>query len=218
MSSWSATLLAAAEVMPARSSSPLDRVVQIVGGHGDPSVQLQANRLTGELAAVTGAQPVFLPVPGLVSSPALRRALVKDSSIGDVMKSWKELDLALVGIGSLEPSPLLRQSGNALTETEQDQLRAAGAVGDVCLRFFDVNGATVKTSLDERVMSITPADLMQVPRRVGVAGGASKYPAIRAALRGAWVNVLVTDLDTARGLVEDTEARPADLLSAEGLG
>ena len=70
----------------------------------------------------------------------------------------------------------------------------------------------------QRVMSITPADLMQVPRRVGVAGGASKYPAIRAALRGAWVNVLVTDLDTARGLVEDTEARPADLLSAEGLG
>jgi len=218
VSSWSATLLAAAEVMPARSTSPLDRVVQIVGGHGDPSVQVQANRLTGELAAVTGARPVFLPAPGLVSSPALRRALVKDASIGDVMKSWKELDLALVGIGSLEPSPLLRQSGNALTEAEQDQLRNAGAVGDVCLRFFDVNGATVKTSLDERVMSITPADLMQVPRRVGVAGGASKGKAIRAALRGAWVNVLVTDLDTARSLVEDTEARPADLLSAEGLG
>jgi DNA-binding transcriptional regulator LsrR (DeoR family) len=60
-------------------------------------------------------------------------------------------------------------------------------------------------------MSITPADLIQVPRRVGVAGGATKYPAIRAALRGAWVNVLVTDLDTARALVEDVEARPADI-------
>jgi hypothetical protein len=70
----------------------------------------------------------------------------------------------------------------------------------------------------QRVMSITPADLMRVPRRVGVAGGAGKCRAIRAALRGAWVNVLVTDLDTARALVEDTEARPADLLSAEGLG
>jgi len=179
-------------------------------GAGEP-----AYRRTGRCH---GRPPMFVPAPGLVSSPALRRALVRDASIGDVMKSWKELDLALVGIGSLEPSPLLRQSGNALTEAEQDQLRNAGAVGDVCLRFFDVNGVTVKTSLDERVMSITPADLMQVPRRVGVAGGASKYLAIRAALRGAWVNVLVTDLDTARGLVEDTEARPADLLSAEGLG
>jgi DNA-binding transcriptional regulator LsrR (DeoR family) len=52
-------------------------------------------------------------------------------------------------------------------------------------------------------MSSAPADLSQVPRRVGVAGGASKYRAIRAALRGAWVNVLVTDLDTARALAHD---------------
>jgi DNA-binding transcriptional regulator LsrR (DeoR family) len=67
-------------------------------------------------------------------------------------------------------------------------------------------------------MSITPADLMQVPRRVGVTGGVSKYRAIRAALRGAWVNVLVTDLDTGRALVEDTEVRLADLLPAGVLG
>jgi DNA-binding transcriptional regulator LsrR (DeoR family) len=205
VSSWSATLLAAAQVMPARTTSRLDRVVQIVGGHGDPSVQVQANRLTGDLAAVTGARPVLLPAPGLLSSPALRRALIKDPSIGEVMKSWKELDLALVGIGSLEPSPLLRQSGNALTEDEQDQLRSAGAVGDVCLRFFGADGAPLNTPLDQRVVSITPADLMRVPRRVGVAGGASKYRAIRAALRGGWVNVLVTDLDTARGLAEDAD-------------
>jgi DNA-binding transcriptional regulator LsrR (DeoR family) len=52
-------------------------------------------------------------------------------------------------------------------------------------------------------VSITPADLMKVARRVGVAGGASKYRAIRAALLGGWVNLIVTDLDTARGLAED---------------
>ena len=203
VSSWSATLLAAARVMPARTSSRLNRVIQLVGGHGDPSVQVQANRLTGDLAAVTGARPVLLPAPGLVSSPALRRALVRDPAIGEVMKSWKELDLALVGIGSLEPSPLLRQSGNALTQDEQEALRGAGAVGDVCLRFFDADGAALKTSLDQRVVSITATDLMRVPRRVGVAGGSGKCRAIRAALRGGWVNVIVTDLDTARRLAEE---------------
>jgi len=135
----------------------------------------------------------------------LRRALIQDPSIGDVMKSWQELDLALVGIGSLEPSPLLRQSGNALTEDEQAELRGAGAVGDVCLRFFDADGRSIETPFNQRIMSITPADLIAVPRRVGVAGGASKYRAIRAALRGGWVNVLVTDLDTARGLAQDAE-------------
>jgi DNA-binding transcriptional regulator LsrR (DeoR family) len=98
---------------------------------------------------------------------------------------------------------LLRQSGNALSDAEQDQLRAAGAVGDVCLRFFDEDGMMLDTPLDQRVVSITPADLRQVPRRIGVAGGANKYRAIRAALRGGWVNVIITDLDTARGLAED---------------
>jgi DNA-binding transcriptional regulator LsrR (DeoR family) len=60
------------------------------------------------------------------------------------------------------------------------------------------------------VVSITPADLRHVPRRIGVAGGASKYRAIRAALRGAWVNVIITDLDTARGLVADADGPLAD--------
>jgi len=55
-------------------------------------------------------------------------------------------------------------------------------------------------------VSISPGDLRQVPRRIGVAGGANKYRAIRAALRGGWVNVLITDLDTARGLAEDADA------------
>jgi DNA-binding transcriptional regulator LsrR (DeoR family) len=170
-------------------------------------VQADGGSLTGDLAAVTGARPMLLPAPALVSSPALRRALIKDPSIGDVMKSWQELDLALVGIGSLEPSPLLRQSGNALTEDELGELRGAGAVGDVCLRFFDADGRSIETPLSRRIMSVTPADLIRVPRRVGVAGGASKYRAIRAALRGGWVNVLVTDLDTARGLVEDAASQ-----------
>ncbi len=63
------------------------------------------------------------------------------------------------------------------------------------------------------MVSITPADLRQAPRRIGVAGGANKYRAIRAALRGGWVNVLITDLDTARGLAQDADS---PLASAHG--
>jgi DNA-binding transcriptional regulator LsrR (DeoR family) len=34
-----------------------------------------------------------------------------------------------------------------------------------------------------------------------VAGGSAKFAAIAAALKGGWVNTLVTDLDTAHGLL-----------------
>jgi len=55
VSSWSATLLAAVEVMRPKRTQVADTVVQVVGGVGSPEVQMQATRLTGRLAEVTGA-------------------------------------------------------------------------------------------------------------------------------------------------------------------
>jgi len=44
---------------------------------------------------------------------------------------------------------------------------------------------------------------MAVPRRIGVAGGDRKFSAIRAALRGGWVNTLITDLAMAKRLIKE---------------
>jgi DNA-binding transcriptional regulator LsrR (DeoR family) len=182
-----------------------EQVVQIVGGLGDPAVQMQATRLTGRFADLTGAIPVFLPAPGLVGNPTVRRTLMNDKPVAEVAALWKKLTLALVGIGSLQPSPLLQRSGNAMAEAEQEELRRLGAVGDVCFRYFDADGKAVRSKLDQRLIGITPAELMQVPRRVGVAGGDRKFSAIRAALRGKWINVLITDLALAQRLVADDD-------------
>jgi DNA-binding transcriptional regulator LsrR (DeoR family) len=202
IASWSETLITAVEAMRPKNAKVVEQVVQIVGGVGDPQVQVQATRLASRLASLTGATPVFLPAPGLVSSPAVRRALLKEASVVDVMAAWRRLTMALVGIGSLEPSPLLRRSGNAIAEEEQEEMRRLGAVGDVCYRFFDERGVLVKSKLDQRVVGISPAELSRVERRVAVAGGERKFSAIRAALLGGWVNVLITDLAMARRLAE----------------
>ncbi|SDO91139.1 DNA-binding transcriptional regulator LsrR, DeoR family [Nakamurella panacisegetis] len=203
VSSWSESLIAAVDVMRPKNITVVDKVVQIVGGLGDPAVQMQATRLTGRLADLTGGTPVFLSAPGLVGSPAIRKALMRDPSVKEVTELWSRLTVALVGIGSLEPSPLLQRSGNALAETEQEELRSLGAVGDVCFRYFDADGKSVSSNLDQRLIGITPRELMQIPRRIGVAGGSRKFSAIRAALRGGWVNVLITDLEMARRLVAE---------------
>jgi DNA-binding transcriptional regulator LsrR (DeoR family) len=203
VSSWSETLIAAVDIMRPKNITVVDNVVQIVGGLGDPAVQMQATRLTGRLADLTGATPVFLSAPGLVGSPAIRKALMSDPSVREVTELWSRLTVALVGIGSLDPSPLLRRSGNALAESEQDELRSLGAVGDVCFRYFDADGKPVSSKLDQRLIGITPAALMKIPRRIGVAGGTRKFSAIRAALRGGWINVLITDLEMAHRLLTD---------------
>lgn len=201
ISSWSATLLATVEAMRPGTRLDVEAVTQLVGGIGAPQVQVDATRMLDRFATVTNARPIFLPTPGLVSDPALRRALIRDPAVLTAHQAWQELTVALVGIGSVQPSPLLQRSGNAIDATTQTDMKSLGAVGDVCLRFFDDDGALVNSPLDERVLGISPEVLKKVPRRIGIAGGANKLTAIRAALRGGWVNTLVTDLATARNLL-----------------
>ena len=180
ISSWSATLLAAVDVMKPKHVPVADRVVQIVGGLGSPEVQLQATRLTGRLAELTGARPAFVPSPGLVGSAALQRALVEDAGVRDVMASWRDITVALVGVGSLEPSPLLRRSGNAVAEADQAELRALlrgeggppeqeGLAHDLTAPGPDpVHGASV--ALDDLVRALHD----RPSRRRGGAGGPAR--------------------------------------------
>ena len=201
ISSSSATLLAAVTFLGRATSPVVTDVVQLVGGVGEPQVQIDANRLLTTFASATGATPIFLPAPGLLGSAAAQHSLMSDPAVQQVSARWSELTTALVGIGALEPSPLLAQSGNAIAEADQEVLRSLGAVGDICLRFFDESGTLIESELDQKVIGIRPEQLMSVPRRIAVAGGIRKLAALRGALLGGWVNVLITDSVAAHELI-----------------
>jgi len=202
ISSWSQTLLAVVDRMRPFRVSGAERVVQLMGGFGNSSVQTQGNRLLTEFARLVGATAIFVPAPALVGSRTVRESLLNDPAMESVAKDWANLTMAIAGIGSLPPSPLLRASGNAADLADQDRLHAAGAVGDVCQRFFDSDGELVPSALDDRVVGIDADTLRETPRRVGIAGGESKHKAISAAVRGKWVNVLITDTATAAALLK----------------
>ncbi len=202
ISSWSATLMALVDAMHSTTRKGDMRVVQILGGVGDPSAEIHASRLTSRFADLIGGQAVFLPAPGIVGSPAMLNVILDDIYVRETMAGFEQVTTALVGIGAIEPSKLLAASGNIFSQTELDLLRARGAVGDVLLRFFDLEGKAVLTPLNERVVSMSLTQLARVDRSVGIAGGTRKRPAILGALRGGWINVLITDQFTARWLLE----------------
>ena len=79
-------------------------------------------------------------------------------------------------------------------------------MGDICLRFYDADGARVDSDVDRRVIGVTLDQLKRADRSVGIAGGERKYEAIRGALRGRWVNVLITDSTTAERLLGEPAA------------
>ena len=203
ISSWSATLLAAVDAMRRLPRVAADRVLQLMGGVGNPAAEQHAARLTQRFAELTGAKPTFLLAPGIAPSAQARKVLLQDRYVKEAMAALDDVSLALVGIGALEPSSLLQSSGNIYSERELLALGERGAVGDVCLRFFDADGKPVSTDVDKRVIGVTLQQLTSADRSVGVAGGERKYDAIRGAVRGGWINVLITDVATAERLLAD---------------
>lgn len=201
ISSRSASLLALIEAMAPLTSDSADIVVQTLGAVGNPAMRAQATRLTDRLSQLTGAEPVYLSTPGVVDSDAVRAGLLSDPYIAETATAWSRLSLILTGIGSSQPSPQRQSWGHALPQRDLDALSALHAVGDVCLNFFDREGALVDSGLRDRVIGIGVDDLLRVPRRIGVAGGPTKIDAIRAAATGQWINILVTDHLTAQQLV-----------------
>lgn len=201
ISSWSRSLFAMVDALHPGDYCKGGKVVQILGGVGNLSVQQEAMYLAQRFAAVVGASAVLLQAPAVVVSAEARRILSREPMIGETVKHFEHLDLALVGIGCSEPSRLLAKSGNVFSRQERTELSRLGAVGDICFRYFDSQGMPIKSPLMQRVIGIEPASLKKVARVVGVAGGQRKSQAILAALRGGWINMLITDRKTAEDLL-----------------
>jgi len=204
--SWSRSLRATVEALKNTKNSEAKFVVEMLGDVGDPSAQHEAALTTQQFSEIVHAEPMFLRVPGVVPTKEIRDILLKnDFHVQDAFRLLDRVELALVGIGTCEIVPPLTGGDNFFTAKEFEVAKKAGAVGQVNLRFIDKDGKPVATKLDDRIIGITLKQLKQAETRIGVAGGASKYQAIRAALRGGWINTLATDVDTAKWLLVNAQ-------------
>ena len=202
ISSWSAALFEMINAMHPSKASAESKVVQILGGLGNPAAQTHATHLTQRLASLIGGSAILLPAPGITSSPEAKRVLMKESYVRAAAALFDNVNLVLVGIGTLEPSKLLASSGNVFSPQELTSLQKQGAIGDICLQFFDAAGIPVRTALAERVIGITLPQVKRARRVVALAGGKRKIHAILGALNGKWINVLITDRWTAKAVLE----------------
>lgn len=112
ISSWSASLLEMINAMHPTKTGSANKVVQILGGLGNPAAQMHATHLTQRLAYLIEGTAVLLPVPGITTSIEARKVLLKESYVQTAMDLFDRMDMVLVGIGAVEPSRLLASSGN----------------------------------------------------------------------------------------------------------
>ncbi|MBF0948596.1 MAG: sugar-binding transcriptional regulator [Atopobium sp.] len=140
------------------------------------------------------------PSPLVVSSRQVRDALLDEKSLQDVSTMTEYADMSVVGIGAAVEGATVLRNG-ILNEGELAVLKMQGAVGDVLNHFMDKDGTLIKTEIEDRVISTDLDKLRQLKNVVGVAGGKDKVTAIKAVLNGGYLNVLITDSDTAAELL-----------------
>jgi DNA-binding transcriptional regulator LsrR (DeoR family) len=198
--SWGRTLHAmVAAIQPQRTRDT--RVIQIIGGLGQPTAEVHATELCRRMANALTSDLVLLPVPGIMESRQAKEAVLTDSNIQKVLALFRQIDVAYVGIGAPGQDSVMLTDSTIMRHKDLDEMIRLGAVGDIAVRFFNRSGEPIQSELDERVIGIRLEELKQIERRVGVSGGLKKVDTVRAALLAGYVNILITDQRLAEALL-----------------
>jgi DNA-binding transcriptional regulator LsrR (DeoR family) len=174
----------------------------MIGALGTPDPQIDGGELARSYARAFGGRYRLFPAPALVESPQVQAAIMQERPIRDTLDLARKVDIAVLGIGTTDPAMSSFVRAEYLTPKEVREVAEAGAVGDICAAHFDIHGTILDIYITARVIGVSDADLMKIPFRLGVAGGAIKAPAILGALRSGLLSALVTDDLAARKVLE----------------
>lgn len=138
------------------------------------------------------------PAPRYAQSPADHQMWCSNYLFNNVADIAKQADVIFVGIGALtQQSPIFKDGFITLQQLEM--LTQQGAIGEVLGRFIDTNGDVIDSEINKL---ITSYDIRSNPcPRIAAAYGEDKRQVIFSAIKGGWVNGLVTDEHTARWLL-----------------
>ena len=185
------------------------RNVKIVPFLGTPGVtQLDSwdattysNTLATKVGNLLHCASYNLSAPMYVDGEKEKELIEGIDEISKVLHMAETADMTLIGIGSMQKDSSIIKAG-IRTEEEYKELIQKGAVGEVVGRIYDKNGQTVDEDLQRKMIGISLDKIAKIPVRVGISYGKDKIEAIKGAIAGGLVNVLVTDVPTAELLLK----------------
>jgi DNA-binding transcriptional regulator LsrR (DeoR family) len=168
------------------------------GRHGGAS----AFEVVQSIAARTGGQGWFLPVPFIADTPSDCTVLKGQAVVDQTLSVARSADLNLISVGEVDELALIRRQ-EMISSTELAALHAAGAVADTAGHFFSADGTPVTDHpLDGRVVALSIEEMDLIPT-VLLAAGREKIKAVRALLSSGLVDAMIIDGDTAVHLLDE---------------
>jgi len=203
--SWGKTIYHVVNSLSPKEKVPID-VVQVIGAAGTKNPAIDAPDLIRQLATTYGGNYYYLHAPLCIENDEAQKALIKQPAIIETLSIAHRSDMLLTGIGSLNPNVSSTLWKGYLTDEEIENLRYKGAVGHICAHLYDMEGEIINTEKYNNVIGIGLEDLDKIDNVIGVAGSTPKAGAILGALRGNYIDTLITDDKTAQKVISMEEA------------
>lgn len=150
---------------------------------------------------IFNAKLYLTPTPLLMKNAEMVQAIEKEPSVQQILNMVSLAQLSVVGIGGMDEDATIVTNG-MFTSNDFLLLSMKGAVGDILCHFIDQNGQLVPSETEGRLISTSLEALKSLENTIGVAAGEKKVKAILAALRGGYLDVLITDENTASSILK----------------
>ena len=194
------TVLEVVRAMP-RIDFQESTVVQLIGAISDGSNPVDSAQLVKALALKMSASCRSIPAPLMVNSRAAAKSLLNQKTIKDTLEFAETVDVALIGIGDVDSNSSNHVTRDYIGQSDLAKLKRRGAVGEVVAHFLDIHGEPIELGTFQAI-GINLKELHSIPSVIGVAAGVGKAKAVVSALKGGYINVLITDAYTAAQVVK----------------
>lgn len=176
------------------------RVVQFTGALTRSDVNSSAPEVVRNVAIKAGAEYSIFYAPLLVSDVATAKGLYRQEQVVSTTSHYRSVTKAIVGVGGWDPPHSTLY--DAMSSQERAMALRDGVLADLSGVLIGADGAAVQSSLTERIVAISAEQLKEVPTVIALAYGTGKVSAALAALKGGYLQGLVTHTDFALGLLE----------------
>jgi DNA-binding transcriptional regulator LsrR (DeoR family) len=176
------------------------RVVQLTGALTRPDVGVSSVELVRDVARRAGAEPSVFYAPMVVSDASAARALLRQPHVEDAFSHFDAVTKAVIGVGAWNPPSSTLY--DALSDSEREIMGRSRVHVDLSGVLLDAAGRPVQSLLRDRIIGITAAQLRRIPEVIGIAYGVDKVSAAYAALRGGYLQAIVTHTKFAEQLLD----------------
>ena len=180
--------------------------VPMIGGVSKSTIgkiDLQGNELARKFADKFGGTYTQFLSPAVFTDKTILSYFMQEKAVNYIFDEFKKINIAVLALGTTQRDDHTLLQAGYVTPRELQMLKDGGAVGDIAFQFYDQDGSTdAFRFFNDRVAAMPLGKIKEIPLRIGIANGKLKARSVMAAIKGGFINVLITNEECAKYMIE----------------